>query len=81
MRELFNKIDEVQLPDKITGHVRALEELYVYIKELKNKIDRSIDSKIDKNEIIFGMRQVAAEVYSCCEIINELFRNMYRDDI
>lgn len=66
----------------INKYRESLQLIYVYINEQENILAGYVDKldyKEDKN-IIFLIRNIASEIYSTCEIINELFIAIYRND-
>ena len=72
-------------PDNIMQCIRSLSIIYDYVYE-KNKILREFISdfnnkKSSLDEILFFIRCITSEIYSGCEIINELFISIYRNDV
>lgn len=80
-------INKYNCSDILVSQLNSISFLYDYIEKQRCIIKSDLDvydlnsiGKKEKNEIIINLRNISAEVYSCCDIINCLFISLYRED-
>ena len=60
--------------------VRSLQFVYNYVDDLRFKLQSLVLSpESSEGEILKMIRCISGEIYSCCEIINELLIVIYRN--
>lgn len=77
-------LDELKVEESclVKNHIVSLVFIYQLIKEERDEIMKLI--QCGKNELHFEIvrkiRRVAGEVYSACEVINQMLISIYRND-
>lgn len=84
MNDLLNEISRLDCSDNIKKQIESLCFIYNLVTMQRETLSSSLTCE-DHNEkrvkILGIVRQLSAEVYSWCDITNELFISLYRDDI
>lgn len=86
MSGVLDDITKIYLDSQyVEIYKESLNSIYSYINNEKEDLYRKINKfnhKLDElKEIVFSIRHITAEIYSTCEIINELFILIYRNDV
>lgn len=69
----------------IDQYVRSLKIIFWELQESKGEIEKQLldirkDDEMSKHKLLMLIRNLTSNVYSGCEIINELLRTLYRYD-
>lgn len=68
--------------DKIQNQIASVAFLFKHVTKLRETINEYILKSSDYEEdLIMQIRQVSAEIYSWCDISNELLISLFHDDI
>ncbi|MDD4370152.1 MAG: hypothetical protein PHD56_03595 [Anaerostipes sp.] len=75
------KLNELGVDDSFFAfkQVQSLEIVYQLVREQNEKLSNLIDIE-DFHEIVKSIRGITSDIYSGCEILNQLFISVYRND-